>query len=70
MPLNQLTEGVIGEFEELSKNNKGNVLLKFNITDQENNLQIDMFSRNTKINFTDNFLRFFDRHENIAYRIN
>jgi DNA polymerase-3 subunit alpha len=70
LPLNQLNESVIDEIEELSKNNKGSTLLKFNIFDQENNLQIDMFSRNTKINFTDNFLKFFDKHENIAYRIN
>lgn len=70
LPLNQLNEILIGNIEELSKNNKGSALLKFNIFDHENNLQVDMFSRNTKIDFTNNFLKFFDEHETIAYRIN
>lgn len=70
LPLNQLNESLINKIEELSKNNKGSALLKFNVFDQENNLHIDMFSRNTKINFTNDFLIFFDEHEDIVYRIN
>ena len=70
LPLNQLNEGIINEIEELSKNSKGNALLKFNVFDHENNMYIDMFSRNTKIDFTNNFLKFFDEHEAIEYRIN
>ena len=70
LPLQHLNERTIVEIEHLVKNNKGKALLKFNVYDTENNMQVDLFSRNTKINFSDNFLKFFDEIPDIGYRIN
>ncbi len=70
LPLYQLNERLIEEIDILSKNNKGSALLKFNVFDPENNMQIDMFSRNTKISFSNSFLKFFEENEDIAFRIN
>ncbi|QGY43873.1 DNA polymerase III subunit alpha [Maribellus comscasis] len=70
MPLHHLNERTVGEIELLAKNNKGKALLRFNVYDTENNMQIELFSRNTKINFSDNFLKFFEKIPDIGYRIN
>jgi len=61
---------MVKEIELLAKNNKGKALLKFNVYDIENNMQIDLFSRNTKINFSDNFIKFFEEIPDVGYRIN
>lgn len=70
MPLHHLNERVINEIENIAKNNKGKSLLKFNIYNIEDNMQIDLFSRNTKINLSNTFLKFFEEQKDITYRIN
>ncbi|MCF6333679.1 MAG: DNA polymerase III subunit alpha [Draconibacterium sp.] len=70
MPLDKLNESLINQIEALSKNNTGNALLKFNVYDPENNMQIKMFSRTVKVNLSDSFLKFFEDEMNIGYRIN
>ncbi len=70
IPLDKLNESVINEIEQLAKNNKGKALLKFNVYDPESNLDLKLFSRNTKVNLSDSFLKFFEGKADIAYRIN
>ncbi len=70
LPVNKLTETVVERIERMAVNNKGNTLLKFNIYNMENNMNVQMFSRTTKINLTDSFLKLFDEELNITYRIN
>ncbi len=70
LPLNKIDEAVIQEIEKMAKNNKGKSLLKFNVYDPENNMNIHMFSRTSKINFSDEFLTFFENLPDITYRIN
>jgi DNA polymerase-3 subunit alpha len=54
----------------MAKNNKGKSLLKFNVYDPDSNMNIQMFSRTSKINFSDEFLSFFENVPDITYRIN
>lgn len=70
LPINKLTESVVERIERMAVNNKGNTLLKFNIYNLENNMNVQMFSRTTKINLTDGFLKLFEEELNITYRIN
>jgi DNA polymerase-3 subunit alpha len=70
LPLHKLNESVIKEIDSLSQNNIGNAVLKFNVYDPENNMQIQMFSRTVKVTLTDNFLKFFEADLDIGYRIN
>ena len=70
LPLHKINKPFIEKIEKLAKNNKGKALLKFNVYDVENNMHIDMFSRNTKIDLSDNILHFFDEELDITYRIN
>jgi DNA polymerase-3 subunit alpha len=70
LPLHKLNKTVIEEIERLATNNKGKALLKFYVFDTENNMQIEMFSRNTKIYLSESFLNFFEEQLDVAYRIN
>jgi DNA polymerase-3 subunit alpha len=70
MPLNIISDAKIVEIEKLVKNNKGNTLLKFNIYDPESNLNIKLFSRNSKIELTDTMIKYFDDNPDIGYTIN
>jgi DNA polymerase-3 subunit alpha len=70
LPIHKLNENVVERIEKMTINNKGNTLLKFNIYNLENNMNVQMFSRTAKINLTDEFLKFFDDELNITYRIN
>ncbi|MBN2636845.1 MAG: DNA polymerase III subunit alpha [Prolixibacteraceae bacterium] len=69
-PLNKIDEAIIASIEKMTKNNKGKTLLKFNVFDPDNNMTIKMFSRTSKINFSDEFLTFFEDKPEITYRIN
>ncbi|NCB09043.1 MAG: DNA polymerase III subunit alpha, partial [Bacteroidia bacterium] len=70
LPLHKLNKPVIEQIERLAENNKGKALLKFHVFDPETNMQIEMFSRNTKIYFSNSFLQFFEEELDVAYRIN
>lgn len=70
LPIHKINRTVIEGIDTLAKNNKGKTLLKFNVYDEENNMNIQMFSRTTKINLSDNFLSFFEKELDITYRIN
>ena len=70
VPLYKLNEAVIAEIEKMAKNNKGKSLLKFNVYDPDTNMNIHMFSRTSKINFSDEFLTFFENDSDITFRIN
>ena len=70
VPLFKINNTFINELEDYTKNNTGNTLLKFIITDTENNRQIQLFSRNTRISLSDELFHFFEKNSEIAYRIN
>ncbi len=70
LPLDKLNEDIIRQIETIAKNNTGKALLKFNVFDPENNMQIKMFSRTVRVELTESFLNFFEEEMDIGYRIN
>ncbi len=68
--INNITKDLITEIEKLSEENKGKALLKFIIFDQNENLKVEMFSRNHKVNLSHNFIEFLENNPNIHYQIN
>ncbi len=70
LPIHKLNESVIEGIEKMARNNKGKTVLRFNVYDVENNMNIQMFSRTSKIELTNSFLSFFENDLDISYRIN
>jgi len=70
LPLNKLNNTVITEIDGLAKKNPGKAILRFNVYDPENNMQIQMFSRTIRVSLTENFLKFFEEEMDMGYRIN
>jgi DNA polymerase III subunit alpha len=70
IPLSKVSDNMIHEMDKLMKKNKGSTFLRFNITDEESNNAILLFSRNTKILVSQDFFHFFEEHPEITYRIN
>jgi len=70
MPLETLTSKFISDFETMTSKNKGSVNLKFNILDAETNISLQLFSRNTRIELSNEVIGFFEAHENLAFKIN
>ncbi|NQU86648.1 MAG: DNA polymerase III subunit alpha [Mariniphaga sp.] len=70
IPLDQINKSIIEEIEGYTKNKKGKSMLKFWVSDEENNRNISLFSRNTRINFDNDFISFLENHPGIGYRIN
>ncbi len=70
MPVTGVTRDMVEKLEEISLNNKGKILLRFNIYDPESNMNIQMFSRNIKIELTDEMIGFLRNELNMSFRIN
>jgi DNA polymerase III subunit alpha len=70
LPLDKIDDSVIKDLEKITKKNKGNTLLKFNIYDQDSNMFIKLFSRTVKIDLTNKFLKYFENNPDIGYKIN
>jgi DNA polymerase-3 subunit alpha len=70
LPVSHITAPMIELLEKITLNNKGKVLLKFNIYDPESNMNIQMFSRTTRIELTDEMLKFLNNDLNMSFRIN
>jgi hypothetical protein len=70
IPLSAVTGEVISELEKLTANKKGKSLLRFDIYDLETNMMVNLFSRNTRIEITDELLAFIENQEDLAFKIN
>ena len=75
LPLSELTEGFISKMEEIIEinthhNPNRNCQLKFQIKDYENNVSVEMPSKNLKIFPSNEFLAHLSEINNISYKLN
>jgi DNA polymerase-3 subunit alpha len=70
IPLTALTGEVITDLERLTENSRGKSLLKFDIIDLETKMVVNLFSRNTRIEITDELLAYFEKQDDLAFKIN
>ncbi len=70
IPLSALTGEVINDLERMTANNRGKSLLRFDVYDIETNMMVNLFSRNTRIEITDELLAYFEKHDDLAFKIN
>lgn len=70
MPLQAITAQVISDLERLTLNTRGKTLLKFDIWDPETKLMVNLFSRNVRIEISDELLAFFEKQDDLVFKIN
>jgi DNA polymerase-3 subunit alpha len=69
VPLQMVTDQLMLEIMQHS-DAKGKIQLKFKIIDTKDNLVVDLFSRNTKVNITESFINYLKSSEGIEFRLN
>ncbi|MFT3740906.1 MAG: DNA polymerase III subunit alpha [Breznakibacter sp.] len=70
IPLAALTQTLVTELADMTSDVNGEVILKFNIYDPVNNNQIRLFSRNKRVNLTNDLLKYFEENQEIRFDIN
>lgn len=70
LSLYAITEQFIAELSTHCENNKGNTLLEFNVFDPETKTSIQLFSRNIKVNPSDEFIDYLRSNDGIIFKIN
>ncbi len=70
LPLQNVTPDLIQEIETISLKNKGKALLRFNIWDSETKSMVNLFSRNTRVEMTNELEHFIRNHESLTFKIN
>jgi len=70
IPLPSINAEMVGELERLTQNSKGKSLVKFDVWDPETKLMVNLFSRNTRIEITNELLAYFEKHDDLVFKIN
>ncbi len=70
VPLPAITPEMVTELERMTLSNKGKSLLRFDIWDPETNMVVNLFSRNTRIEITDELLAYSEKHDDLVFKIN
>ena len=70
MPINSLNTDIINNLKKIVHKGPGKALLRFNIYDAEENINIEMFSRNQKVSVSDELLGYLASRSDIEFRLN
>lgn len=70
IPIHDLDEAMINELYTLIKKNPGKSLLYFKVVDGTNNISLNLFSRNTKLNVTRELVDYLKESDCIDFKIN
>jgi DNA polymerase-3 subunit alpha len=70
MPINDVTSDIIVDLKKIVHKGPGKALLRFNIYDAEENINIEMFSRNQRVGVSDELLSYLASRPDIEFRLN
>jgi len=70
VPLDKVSEDFIDKISEYTTSKNGHAMLKFMVYDKDEKINVDMFSRNQKINITDNLIKFLLNEQDIEFKLN
>ena len=70
VPLSSLSDEMIDELDKFSDQQKGSARLKFMVHDITDNIYIEMFSRNKKINISDQLIQYLQGVPEIDFKLN
>ena len=69
IPVENLTDNLIGEVQSLAEEHKGNVLLKFLIYEPSSKVWVQMFSRTHRVQITTELIQHLEKSPEIDYKI-
>ena len=70
VPLASISEKMIDELEKFSDPLKGTARLKFMVHDLEENIYIEMFSRNRRVSISDQLIQFLHEQSEMDFKLN
>jgi DNA polymerase-3 subunit alpha len=70
MPINNISPDIISDLKRIVHKGPGKALLRFSIYDAEENINIEMFSRNQRISVSDELLSYLASRSDIEFRLN
>lgn len=71
IPLHALTHDLVRELAQINdESEQGKVVLRFVVHDPETRNHVNLLSRNTRINLTNEYIRFFEEHPDLQISIN
>ena len=70
LPLKSIDEQIINEIDKYADQKQGSARLKIMVHDREDNIYIEMFSRNKKISLSNDLLKFLEEQPEIDFKLN
>jgi DNA polymerase-3 subunit alpha len=70
VPVQLVTDELIAELQAHTNQTKGKVELKFKLIDKEEGLTVDLYSRNTRIDLTNELIEYLRNREEIEFKLN
>ena len=70
MPIKSLNPEIIDDLKKIIHKDPGKAQLRFKIYDAEENIDIEMFSRNQKVSVSDELLGYLATRSDIEFRLN
>jgi len=70
VPLTYITNELVNDLKQLIATEQGMTQLKLVIRDREENIQLDMFSRNQRIRVSDKLINYLLKHPEIEFKLN
>jgi len=68
LPLSSVNEQLISDLEKYTVPTKGKIL-KINVTDPESNIRVNLFSRNSQVEVTEEFLQFLNETPELEFKL-
>ena len=70
VPLQGLSPELIDAIDQFSDPQKGSARLKFVVHDPEDNIYIEMFSRNKRVSISDQLIKYLESRPEIDFKLN
>ncbi len=70
LPLNSINEQMINEIDKYTDQKQGSAKLKIMVHDRKDNIHIEMFSRNKRINLSDDLIKYLQEQPEIDFKLN
>jgi DNA polymerase-3 subunit alpha len=70
IPLKCINSDIINELDKYADQKQGSARLKIMVHDREDNLYVEMFSRNKRINLSNDLLKYLEEQAEIDFKFN